>query len=710
MGNSLRMVKKTDLEKPYSLCGKRTYLIGFQNGLFPELGLHLKGKMGGLWIHPMRVLQGFWMGLRNEDEIVWLGKNCEKFTFTPYHSEHHYSVNESKIVRRTFVPEWESGIAIDISLSDLSLVKRFYFLVGFDIRPVWFSDEVNGQDVIRYEEKSNALIARDTSKDISSWSGALVCDKKPVEVVYDVKKPDSNNVEYYSDFLEHELQQSDDLGVYALMIFDVTGREKFKLNLAISGSTMGEGDALSTCKKILEDKERLANQQKRRYDFVAKNLTEIKTPNKNLDIAFHWSKINLEMLTYYQPGIGTGVVAGHPDFPWFFGCDTAYTIYGLLASGLHETAKSSLKLLANVAEKQGGRVPHEIVTNGKIYNPGDVEESPLFVRAVKDVYSWTGDINFLKELYPICKKAIYNFTLACDDDHDLLPSGPGIAEYPGRERGEKIDVACDLYQAFLAIADMAKTLGDSSIIDDALEKAEKLKDNINKLYWSEEKCIYADNLSENHLPEFNRIGTIIRPLETMVAPDSYAEKILNKIESPEFTGEWGFYIDPRKKMVMPHSNGLLSIAEFNYNRPEKGMYYLGCNVSILGKVMPGAISELSPDKGCCLQAWSSAMVLYPLIYGLLMPRVDVRANRIEFSPWIPKDWNGFQVRKLRVGNVFLDLKIKRKGKSAEISFVKKPRSRSLSIKLKTRRIKPDDDEEIINFDLKKCKAFFMKLE
>ena len=47
-------------QKPYVTAGTRTYLIGTQDGNFPDMGGHLTGEMGGAWLHPIKLIDGFW--------------------------------------------------------------------------------------------------------------------------------------------------------------------------------------------------------------------------------------------------------------------------------------------------------------------------------------------------------------------------------------------------------------------------------------------------------------------------------------------------------------------------------------------------------------------------------------------------------------------------------------------------------------------------
>src|SRR5215213_10294661 len=41
---------------PYVAAGDRAYLIGTQDGNFPDLGGHVPGEMGGLWVHPIKLI------------------------------------------------------------------------------------------------------------------------------------------------------------------------------------------------------------------------------------------------------------------------------------------------------------------------------------------------------------------------------------------------------------------------------------------------------------------------------------------------------------------------------------------------------------------------------------------------------------------------------------------------------------------------------
>jgi hypothetical protein len=85
--NVSELKKINDLNRPFSLCGRRCYLIGFQNGMFPDYGRHRISEMGGVWTHPIKIADGFWIGIQTRKEGShgynprmrrWL-RNCDEF-------------------------------------------------------------------------------------------------------------------------------------------------------------------------------------------------------------------------------------------------------------------------------------------------------------------------------------------------------------------------------------------------------------------------------------------------------------------------------------------------------------------------------------------------------------------------------------------------------------------------------------------------------
>ncbi len=47
--------EKLDLKR-YVAAGDRAYVIGSEDGRFPPMGWHIRGELGGVWAHPIKLL------------------------------------------------------------------------------------------------------------------------------------------------------------------------------------------------------------------------------------------------------------------------------------------------------------------------------------------------------------------------------------------------------------------------------------------------------------------------------------------------------------------------------------------------------------------------------------------------------------------------------------------------------------------------------
>ena len=78
-------------DQPYVTAGDRTYLIGTQDGKFPDMGSHVAGEMGGLWLHPIKLIDGFWATVtdRTTHQAVALSESADFITY-PYGNQFSY--------------------------------------------------------------------------------------------------------------------------------------------------------------------------------------------------------------------------------------------------------------------------------------------------------------------------------------------------------------------------------------------------------------------------------------------------------------------------------------------------------------------------------------------------------------------------------------------------------------------------------------------
>ena len=120
-------------------------------------------------------------------------------------------------------------------------------------------------------------------------------------------------------------------------------------------------------------------------------------------------KYNSDWLVRTVPEVGTGIAAGIPDYPWWFGVDSEYSLKGYMAIGQTETVYKTIELLDSISEATpmgNGKIVHEVSTNGVVFNPGNINETPQYASLIWEVYQWNGDKEFLKKYYPTIQKGL----------------------------------------------------------------------------------------------------------------------------------------------------------------------------------------------------------------------------------------------------------------------------------------------------------------
>ena len=77
------------LNSPFVTAGDRLYMVGHQNGQFPDLGWHVTGEMGGIWDHPIKLMDGFTANIVVNQKSICLSE-AQGFTNYPFANKHLY--------------------------------------------------------------------------------------------------------------------------------------------------------------------------------------------------------------------------------------------------------------------------------------------------------------------------------------------------------------------------------------------------------------------------------------------------------------------------------------------------------------------------------------------------------------------------------------------------------------------------------------------
>jgi len=694
------------LPSPFVTAGDRVYMVGHQDGSFPDLGWHVQGEMGGIWNHPIKLMDGFTAAIRTDDNSYCLDQ-ADKFINYPFANKHVFSksVPGMQITRFQFVPDGQQGIVIEFTFENVdSSYKSFEFeFTGHtELMPVWLGEQagmIDYVDNLTFDEKRNAWRGKDEGNE---WYVLFGSNLK------------AGFSEGSSPICSYSPQGN---GKEGRLTYEITLPKNGtrSIRFFIAGSYMNQKDVEETFDKLQSQSAAFLKEKRTHYEQIA-SKAKLTIDDKELQTAYEWVKYNTEWLVRDVPEIGRGLGAGMPDYPWWFGVDNEYTLKGAIATGRKDLVYQTIDLIHNLSKVNGnGRIIHEVSTNGIVFNPGNINETPQFASLIWWVYQWTGDKEFLAKYYPTIVKGLQWLMEENDKDGNLFPDGYGMMEIHGLE-SEMIDVATYTQKAFSDAAMMATVMDEKERAESYQQTANKLREKINKEFWVEEFNSFADFIGTTtealHLidaaiiradtlnkpwavdelkatkrklstnPGNTKQGFVIfhnwvvnTPMEMQIADHDKAIKALDKgsrfvnpfgvfvtgidrdesseIEDGSFTGSKVFSYTGA---VMTLPTGVQAIAENNYGRPEKALDYLQRIVRSFGFALPGSIYEVSPDYGMMTQAWNLYAFAVPIVSQFFGIQPEASKKVIHIIPQLPGSWHNSNLENVQIGDNTIDVK------------------------------------------------------
>ncbi len=616
---------------PYMLSGRKMYVLGTVDGAYRPIGTeHLVGEMGGVWAHPVRFADGWFVNLYGTSGMICLD-DCHDFEGHLSDVELRFSHQDLQITRTEFVTEDDPAFFALIEVQNAGAVT-WHGKLGFEarlgMRAAWFSGWEAG--ATRLQNAHAVVVVHDDLHE-GQWGLAFGSAAEPGEVRFggDGQKPTAE-LRYDIELAPGAVQRWE-----VLLTADHEGGPHGALQMW--DRLTGQGSALLAAKRSL-------------YDLIAGGGVTLEVPDVAIVNEYELAKVNLHMLfadyTPYLPGY---FLAGVPEYPQLFGCDTAYSVAGATAAGFALAAHSSLKILGDYARHATGRVPHEITTNGRIFHPGNTQETPQFTLAVWDYVRWTGDLAFLSLLYPVCREGVMDYLpSAWGSDRDGYPLGDAMVERTGMG-SLKLDSACYLYAAWNALAEMASALGRPEAEQYRLRTA-RWRERFERDWWMEDEGLYADSLHSDLRPQLDGHWTQVVPLQLGIASPERANRVLDEIER-SFTNEYGLmHTRGREDRVWTLPTGLLALAELRWGRLDQAIDQLHNIARTTQHGMLGSFEELIPEGLCFVQLWSAAIYLQGIIEGLLGLEPRAHEHRLRLHPRLPARWPTARLRDVRIGD------------------------------------------------------------
>jgi glycogen debranching enzyme len=461
--------------------------------------------------------------------------------------------------------------------------------------------------------------------------------------------------------------------------------------LAIAASMNGRTEAENTYKSLISDYAAKRKEAADYYHSYLDRTVSLELPDAQLQQAYDWARVSVIQGLVTNPSLGTGLVAGYrtsgtgqrPGFAWFFGRDSFWTALALNAEGDFATTRTALDFISKY-QRADGKIPHEISQGASFvnwftdfpYGYASADATPLYIIAANDYVTESADAAYARDNWDRLWKA-YQFMRSTYDSQGL-PQNFGFG-HGWVEGGPLLPIKTEFYQSGLgavalsALAHLAQAAGKGDVSKQLAQEFEEKKKLVNRAFWSSESSTYAFALNQDNQKVIEPSVLTTVPMWFGLPDSEKAESMITKLATPEHQTDWGMRIISSRSpkydgggyhygSVWPLFTGWASVGEYRYHRALPAYQNLRANALLALDGSPGHVTEvLSGDYYQPLstssphQIWSAAMVISPILRGLLGIETEASTRRITFAPHVPADWTGFSVHHLQAGDSKIDL-------------------------------------------------------
>jgi glycogen debranching enzyme len=684
--SGLELERRTQLGSFFDVVGRRSAVFGYENRSLEA------------WVYPLKILddfnlsfqlQGYPLDIHGPDITVAINARPEATTFTYSHA--------AFTVRQTiFAPVEEQGI---VMLLDVESVLPMVITGSFrpKLRLMWPAGLMTGW--LGWNEKEHVYtIGEETNRFVGVIGSPAARD---VSLMPYQEEPRDVPIRFVIEAAPEAM------------------RSHF-IPIVIAGSVEGRAAAKATYDKLLSSAQSLYENNVGYYRRLLSEASGVRTPDERLNTAFDWAKVGVDKGFATNPQLGTGLLAGfrtsgeseRPGFAWFFGRDALWTALAVTSYGDYAAVRTALDFLKKF-QRDDGKIPHEISQSAALipwfkdysYPWASADATPLYIIAHGDYWRTSGDLDFIKKNWDSIVKA-YRFTSATDTDGNGLIENTnfghgwveGGALYPPHE---EIYMQGLWVEALGCIAELADRLNDSKLATEARAAAERTRSATEKTYWLADRGYYAfatnrpqaareaeagpnrerrqsrlNEISKTRLIDEDTVLPAV-PLWWRTLQDERAQSEIDHLGSGSMATDWGARIisnqsklyDPLSYhygSVWPLFTGWASMGAYRYGRPQVGYQALMANALLTYSGALGYVTELlSGDfnapfgRSSHHQVWSEAMVVTPIMRGLLGIEVSEGGRRLTFAPQLPADWDRVQALNVSVGDERYDLTLER---------------------------------------------------
>ena len=633
------------------------------------------------WVYPLKVLRDFRLVFHVDGRALAAETLVRTVVVHPESSTLVYAGDTFSVRETFFVPVNEPGavVLLDVETEQpLEIEARF----ARDFQLEWPASL--GGSYVNWDRDLRAFYLGEETKKFAAFVGSPTGTEE--------------RGEYQTNYSESN--------VNALRL-GITAKGRERKVVVMAGSVEGRAQAEATYRRLSTTYADLLRSSADYYRKYLSQTVNLELPDAHLEQAYDWSRVSMLQGVVSNPYLGTGLVAGYrtsgesqrPGFAWFFGRDSMWTALALDAAGDFSTTRTALEFISKY-QRADGKIPHEIAQGASFvawfkdypYAYASADATPLYIIAANDYVTQSGDVGFAKEKWDSLWKA-YQFLVSTYDKQGL-PQNYGIG-HGWVEGGPLLPVKTEFYQSGLgaealrALASLARVVGQGDLAKTLDRDFEKQRTLVNESFWIADKKRFAFALDKDSkkVDEPSVLATV--PMWFGLPSEADAVGMIQQLAGADHQTDWGMRIISNRSLlfsgggyhygsVWPLFTGWASVGEYRYHQEFPAYANLRANALLALDGAPGHVTEvLSGDYYQPLatssphQIWSAAMVVSPLLRGMLRLNADAQSKTLTFAPHVPADWTRFNVDNVRMGGNTVKLSYM---KSAEGIFLEAART------------------------------------